>query len=230
MCVFVCFVCRYVLEHISRVSRVLNQDNGHVLMVGVGGSGRQSASKLATFMADYEIFQIEISKTYSTLEWREDLKRLLLMAGAEGKRTVFLFSDSQIKDESFVEDINMILNTGDVPNLYPSDEKLEILEKMQIVARSLGKKIEGTQLALYNFFIERVRANLHVIVTMSPIGDSFRTRLRMFPALINCCTIDWFQAWPQDALEMVANKFLEEVDMDESMHSSCVYMCQYIHR
>lgn len=46
---------------------------------------------------------------------------------------------------------------------------------------------------MYNYFIERVRQNLHVVLAMSPIGDAFRNRLRMFPSLINCCTIDWFQ-------------------------------------
>jgi dynein heavy chain len=58
-------------------------------------------------------------------------------AGVEGKSTVFLFSDTQIKNESFVEDINMILNTGDVPNLYSADEKSEILESMQTAVRDL---------------------------------------------------------------------------------------------
>lgn len=62
--------------------------------------------------------------------------QMLLKAGVEGKQTVFLFSDNQIKDESFVEDINMILNTGDVPNIYPADEKADIIEKMQAVARA----------------------------------------------------------------------------------------------
>ena len=56
-----------------------------------------------------------------------------------------------------------------------------------------GKKIDATPLAMYNFFIERVKANLHIVLAMSPIGDAFRNRLRMFPSLINCCTIDWFQ-------------------------------------
>ena len=61
---------------------------------------------------------------------------MMLKAGVEGKPTVFLFSDNQIKDESFVEDINMILNTGDVPNLFPPDEKADVIEKMQQAARA----------------------------------------------------------------------------------------------
>ena len=53
--------------------------------------------------------------------------------------------------------------------------------------------MEATPLAMYNYFIDRVKSNLHVVLAMSPIGDAFRNRLRMFPSLINCCTIDWFQ-------------------------------------
>lgn len=64
------------------------------------------------------------------------LFQLLLKAGTEGKPTVFLFADNQIKSESFMEDISMILNSGDVPNLYPADEKAEIIEKMQGVAKN----------------------------------------------------------------------------------------------
>ena len=40
---------------------------------------------------------------------------------------------------------------------------------------------------------------------MSPIGDAFRSRLRKFPSLVNCCTIDWFQSWPADALQVPGN-------------------------
>lgn len=59
--------------------------------------------------------------------------------------------------------------------------------------REKSKQTDGSPVALFNFFIERVRNQLHIVLAMSPIGDAFRTRLRKFPSLVNCCTIDWFQ-------------------------------------
>ncbi|KAJ0065373.1 hypothetical protein NL108_007570 [Boleophthalmus pectinirostris] len=201
---------KFAIEHVSRICRVLKQDNGHLLLVGIGGSGRQSATKLGTFINDYVLFQIELTKNYSLSDWREDLKRIMLKAGVEGRSLVFLFSDSQIKDEAMLEDINMLLNTGDVPNIFAADERADVIEKMQGIARTEGKKIDPTPLSMYSYFTDRLKTNLHIVLAMSPIGDAFRNRLRMFPSIINCCTIDWFHAWPNDALEMVAHKFLEE--------------------
>lgn len=155
---------QFAIEHISRICRVLKQDNGHLLLVGIGGSGRQSATKLATFINDYELFQIELTKNYSMSDWRDNLKHLMLKAGIEGKKTTFLFSDSQIKDEAFVEDINMLLNTGDVPNIFPADERADIIDKMQGIAQMEGKKMDVTPLSMYNFFIDKVKANLHIVL------------------------------------------------------------------
>ena len=67
---------KFAIEHISRVARVLKQDNGHALLVGIGGSGRQSAAKLAAFMSDYDLFQIELTRTYGVAEWRDDIKKV----------------------------------------------------------------------------------------------------------------------------------------------------------
>ena len=67
------------------------------VLSGIGGSGRASATKLAAFMSDYELFQIEITKTYTFTDWREDVKKMLRKAGFDGAPTVFLFGDHQIK-------------------------------------------------------------------------------------------------------------------------------------
>lgn len=66
--------------------------------------------------------------------------------------------------------------------------------------------MDATPLAMYNYFIDRVKQNLHIVLAMSPIGDAFRNRLRMFPSLINCCTIDWFQVSPHVILHDAMRK------------------------
>lgn len=61
-------------------------------------------------------------------------------------------------------------------------------------------------------FRSNAKKSVHVVLTMSPIGEDFRRRLRMFPALVNCCAIDYFLPWPQDALQSVAEYFIKEVE------------------
>lgn len=122
----------FVIKHLSRISRILKQPNGHGLLIGIGGTGRSSVTKLATFIADFELFQIEVSKKYTVTEWRADLKSLIKKTGENCTNVVFLFCDHQIKDESFLEDINMLLNSGDVPSLFENEEKLDIIEKVLI--------------------------------------------------------------------------------------------------
>jgi len=151
------------------------------------------------------VVQIEISKTYGVNEWRDDLRLVLRRAGEAGKKTVFLFSDTQIKDETFVEDLSNLLNTYEVPNLFPPGDMSTILEGLRPRARSRGITNETD---LPGFFVSELRRNLTVVLSFSFVGDGFRDRLRQFPSLVNCCTIDWFERWPNEALQTVATSFL----------------------
>ncbi|XP_074979886.1 dynein axonemal heavy chain 2 isoform X4 [Caretta caretta] len=202
---------RDAIEHITRIVRVIGQPRGNMLLVGIGGSGRQSLARLASFICEDQIFQIEVTKHYRKQEFRDDIKKLYRQAGVDLKPTTFLFVDTQIMDDSFLEDINNILSSGEVPNLYKADEFEEIQSVILDAARAEG--IPETADSLFGYLIERVRNNLHVVLCLSPIGDPFRNWIRQYPALVNCTTIDWFSEWPRQALLEVAEKYLEGVDL-----------------
>ena len=202
---------RDALRHICRIHRIINFPRGNALLIGMGGSGRQSLTKLAAFLCDQmSVFQIEITKHYKLQDFREDMKSLYHRAGVENKPTLFLFSDTQLKEESFLEDINNILSSGEIPNLFEKDEKVNIIDEVRTDARAAG--FEETSVDCWRFFVHRVRSNLHVVLAMSPIGDEFRNRTRQYPSLVSCTTMDWFHEWPREALTEVAIKFIDDIN------------------
>jgi len=216
------------IEHISRLARIIRSPRGNAMLVGLGGSGKQSLTRLSAFMAEFKCFQIELSKGYANVEFREDLKKLFIVAGVERQTVVFLFTDGQIVNEGFIEDINSILNAGDVPNLFAQDEKDRVIGDCREYTASIGKPL--TKDSVYNTFISCVQANLHCVLCMSPVGEAFRRRCRMFPSLINCCTIDWYLPWPQEALADVADRFMAEVENVSDEHKVILAkLCPILH-
>lgn len=88
--ILMCDVC------ISRIARMVRQPRGNALLVGVGGTGKQSLTRLASHMCGYKCFQIELTRGYNYESFHEDLKKLYIMTGVKDENTVFLFTDTQV--------------------------------------------------------------------------------------------------------------------------------------
>ena len=217
------------IEHIVKIHRIITNEFGHGLLIGVGGSGRKSLTELAIFIACYESFQIEITNSYNFLSWRDDMRQKLFMScGVDEKQTVFLLSDTQIIMESFLEDINNVLNNGEIPNLYSAAEDITaVMESMREANKNNSDYKKFGDNDIWLDFIKKCKQNVHIMLAMSPIGDDFKRRLRMFPSLVNCCAIDWFLPWPKEALQSVADYFIKDVEdlpMKDGIVSICVDM------
>lgn len=87
-----------------------------------------------------------------------------------------------------------------VSNLFARDEMDEINSDLMSVMKKEHPRCPPTNENLYDYFMSRVRQNLHTVLCFSPVGEKFRNRALKFPALISGCTIDWFSRWPKDAL------------------------------
>ena len=130
--------------------------------------------------------------------------------------------------ESFLEDVNNVLNNGEIPNLYSAQEDItQVIETMREVNKSTPNYKNYGESEIWQDFLNKCKQNIHIVLAMSPIGEDFKRRLRMFPSLVNCCAIDWFLAWPKEALQSLAEVFVKEIeDLPESdgIVSICVDM------
>ena len=199
------------MKHIARIVRIILNPSGHALLVGVGGSGKQSLTKLASFICVYTPFQIQISSTYSINDFKEDLKIMHNKAGLKEEGITFLLTDSQITNERFLIFVNDLLASGEVPDLFAPDEVDALANGC--VSRCKAAGIVPDKKNLWKFFINEIKCNLHVVLAFSPVGDDFRNRAKKFPGLVSCTVIDWFQPWPYQALFAVGQKFMNEVEI-----------------
>ena len=114
----------------------------------------------------------------------------------------------QVADEKFLVLINNLLASGEIPDLFADDEVENIVNQVRNEAKSAG--IVDTRENCWQFFIDRVRKQLKVVLCFSPVGSTLRVRGRKFPAIVNCTSINWFHDWPQEALMSVSKKFLDD--------------------
>jgi len=111
------------INHLVRISRIVQTPRSSGLLVGVGGSGKQSLTRLAAEIGRQTIYQMVITKNFQEKDLKEELKVLFDLTGHLNKQVTFIMTDAEVKKESFLEYINMILSTGEAPGIIAKDEK-----------------------------------------------------------------------------------------------------------
>ena len=217
------------MMHICRINRILESPRGNALLIGVGGSGKQSLSRLSASISSLEVFQVTLRKGYSIADLKVDLAQLYVKAGQKGIGVVFLMTDAQVAEEKFLVLINDMLASGEIPSLFADEQVEEIIGAVRNEVKSMG--IDDTRENIWKYFIDKVRRLLKIILCFSPVGSTLRVRSRKFPAIINCTSINWFHEWPEEALKSVAMRFLADIDLlPGSIQDSVANFMAYVHR
>lgn len=216
------------IGHICRINRILEAPRGNALLIGVGGSGKQSLSRLAAYISNLDVFQIQLRKGYGINDLKADIAGIYMKTGIRNIGYMFLMTDAQVAEEHFLVLINDMLASGEISELFPDDEVENIVNALRNEVKQFG--IMDTKENCWKFFIDRVRRNLKIVLCFSPVGSTLRIRSRKFPAIVNCTAIDWFHEWPKNALESVSQSFLQQLDIlpSELVKPIAVYM-SYVH-
>jgi len=201
------------MQHLMKINRTIQQKRGSAMLVGVGGSGKQSLARLAAFTSAHYAFQITITKTYNDNALFEDLKALCIRAGVKGESVTFIFTDAEIKSEGFLEYMNSLLATGEVVGLFAKDEKDAMCGDVRNDFVKENPNMEENLLNMYNYLMDRLRDNLHVCLCFSPVNAKFPIRAQKFPAVFTV-NINWFMPWPEAALVAVSSAFLSTYKLD----------------
>ena len=203
-----------VLEHIVRIDRVLKQPIGHLLLVGASGVGKTTLSRFVSWMNNLTVFQIKAGRNYALADFDSDLRDVMKRAGCKLEKITFIFDESNVLSVAFLERMNALLASGEVPGLFEGDEYMTLISACK--EGFGGGKVMETEEEIYKKFVKNVQRNLHVVFTMNPANPDFSNRAGSSPAIFNRCVIDWFGEWPNEALYQVGKELTDRVDFPES--------------
>jgi dynein heavy chain 2 len=200
------FLFPEALDGIARIERVLSQKGGSLLLAGRNGMGRRSAVILIAHMLGFHFFSPQVSRQYNIKSFQNDLKQIFNTCGVNKEECVLLMEDHQILDSSFLEYINSILSAGEVPELYSNDELEQIFHNLKNEYNE-----EGFRGSLFEFFLYRIKRNLHVVLIMDCSSSSFISNCESNPAFYTRCQVEWMESWtPSTLIELAKNILTKE--------------------
>ena len=212
------------LLSLAVANRILSRPGGCMLLVGESGIGRRNVSLLVSHMLNLQFVSFNITREYSTKEFRRDLKVILQTAGIEGKAVSMFIEDYQLVHPEFLQLLNSLLSSGEVPGLYNSEEIEPLLVNLADEMRQAG----GYR-SLYEFFVARVRKNLRIILSLDFSHPLYELNCANNPALFTRCSVVWMKQWSEDSLRTVAQIELNEVLQDIPDKQDLIKLAMYIH-
>ncbi|XP_076645556.1 dynein axonemal heavy chain 3 [Halictus rubicundus] len=214
-------ITQYVLENLIKIARILAIPGGNLLMISNIGSGRKSITSLAAYINQQELFE---PSSWNFDLWREDLKKVLQKCGSSRESLTFFIKEKQISD-TFLCDIKSLLATSEIPDLFSTEERHNIIEMVRLHAQGGNKNAEISTHAVMDYFLEQCKDNLHIVICFNSTSKIIRSYLHKYPELVKYCTMSWHNTWPMSAFKQVGLKYIQDTDVQENIKEDIITAC-----
>ncbi|CAL6027380.1 Dynein_heavy chain [Hexamita inflata] len=239
---------RYALNHLIRITRILQTDRGHGLLIGMPSSGKRSLTRLA-FMSLESFYQgldavvsdkgyvltdskrIEIFEPNSRSDFLDVVRKAVIHCGQKSCSGVLILQEA-LTDNFCLECVNFLISLGEIPNLFPAEDLKLLLKAMEDQLKDVndtkpeGEKLDTGKQAIMEIISERVLRNLHIIVAVTPQSAALDRIVTSFPSLLGSLTVNWFTPWEIDTLRSIAKYYLKNEDSYDKIVEVLVMMHQ----
>ncbi|EGV61784.1 hypothetical protein CANTEDRAFT_131278 [Yamadazyma tenuis ATCC 10573] len=200
------------LIHALRIYRVLNQPQGHMILVGASSSGKTTLTKFVAWMNGLKSVQLNVHSKYNINDFDKSLREILIRC-AKGERICYIIDEASIMETSFIERMNTLLANSEVPGLFEADDFKNLMNICLEESQAQGLLLDSDE-ELYKWFAQQISTNLHVVFTLTQLNNSDRLQMISSPALFNRCVLSYMGDWSSKTFQEVGSRKIESIPVD----------------
>ena len=195
-----------VLELIAAEDRIVSMPGGSVLLAGISGVGRRTCSQLVAYMRNLEFFSPKIGREYTMKEFSKDLKSVFQQCVQENKQMLLFVEDHQLMSPQFMQCLNSLIASWEIPGLYTSEELEQIFAALQDEF-----KTQYVHRHIFEYFKSKIKNNLRIVLSLDYTHPAFLTYCANNPALYSKCGITWREQWSKASMLHLCGNELDEI-------------------
>jgi dynein heavy chain 2 len=192
-----------LLDMCARCDRVLSMPGGALLLAGRSGAGRRTAISVTSSLLEAKLITLKMGKTYGIKQFKSDLKTAMQASGVDNDQVVLIIEDFNIIDDQFLDLINSLLSSGEIPGLYSPEELEPLLQPLKQLAGNSGFSGDLTK-----FYAQNVKRNLHIVLILDCSDEKFSAICESNPAFLKECSIQWISDWSIETLKILPHEII----------------------
>jgi dynein heavy chain 2 len=169
------------------IDRIITKDFNNLLLIGSYAVGRKKSIRVTSSAKHYEQFTISLTKDFNIKDFKKNIKDLFNIVATEGHTTVFIIEMHHIVNPIFMEYINSLLCSGEVPSLFTKDEQETFLSSVMPEFKE-----QNEFRTVYDFFTNKIKKNLKICILLDYDNKDFNQIILNNPALVTYCNVVWF--------------------------------------